>query len=250
MKNTKPLLTALTATAALAAGSADADVLFGPQTYSGFDPPQNTIFPVTSLTNGDLGGNDTLVVTYSVTRENLLEGQNWLTVGFNAGGPNMFSFTSGGVFAALLRTHTNTGTTDSHGAFQATGTWAGGNDDGVDFDAQSPAEHAVRISIDGLSSGGFAGVKDITYEIDHYASSVVLADRTFTGTIDFGGTDVGLALDIRSFSDGAFVANNGTDADHVVNNFTVSAVPEPGSLALLGLGGLCMLKRRRRDASV
>ena len=30
-----------------------------------------------------------------------------------------------------------------------------------------------------------------------------------------------------------------------VNGFEISVVPEPGSLALLGLGGLCVLRRRR-----
>lgn len=242
--NNKILLAVVTGMS-LAAGSVSAGVLFGPQTYSGFDPPQNTILPVTSLTSGDLGSNDTLIVTYSVTRDNLLEGQNWLTVGFNAGS-GFFDFTTGGVFAALLRTHTETGTTNPHGAFQATGSWAGANDDGVEFDAASPAEHAVRITIDGLNSGGFTGVKNVTYEIDHYASSMLSADRTFTGTIDFGVTDAGLDLDIRSFSSGAFRTANGTDADHVVNNFTVNAVPEPGSLALLAPGGLCLFKRKRR----
>lgn len=34
---------------------------------------------------------------------------------------------------------------------------------------------------------------------------------------------------------------------HTLDNIIVSGVPEPGSLALFGLGGVCVLWRRRRD---
>lgn len=37
---------------------------------------------------------------------------------------------------------------------------------------------------------------------------------------------------------------SGTSASF--DNFSLTVVPEPGSLALMGLGGLCLLKRRRR----
>ena len=127
----------------------------------------------------------------------------------------------------------------NHSFFQATGgTWAP-NNSAIDFDALLPAEHAVLITIDGLRTTGFTGVHNVTYEIDHYASSFGLADRTFTGTIDFGGLDVGLDIDLRSHNQ-----------IHNVHNFTVATVPEPSTYALMGLFliGFALVRRKSRGA--
>ena len=227
---TKTLIATLTA-AGLAAGSASAGVIVGPTDIAA---PNNGVAQGADITTAQLGGDDELVIEYSVTRGDLTPGDAWLTVTFNTT-DGLFDFTSSGLFHALLRT--NTGATPSHGATSG-GTWSSGDASSVDFDAASPAEHAVRITVDGLSSGGFAGVKNITWEIDHNASSFATADRTYTNTIDFG-SDNGLEIDFHSFE------SSGVSPDHTVNNFTVSAVPEPGSLALLGLGGLLIARRRR-----
>jgi len=40
--------------------------------------------------------------------------------------------------------------------------------------------------------------------------------------------------------------NNGGGEPFGFDDITISAIPEPGSLALLGLGGLCLLGRRRK----
>lgn len=40
-------------------------------------------------------------------------------------------------------------------------------------------------------------------------------------------------------------AGSTTDSDLLVDNISVTAVPEPGSMALLGLGGLLLARRRR-----
>lgn len=231
MKN-KLLLTAL-ATTALASGSASAGVLYGP---TDIEVPES-INDVTSLTTGDLGGNDELIITYSITRGTTDAGDSWLTMVFNRD-PADNKFTFGSVFGVFMKTKTHE--TNGYSTPNATGSWGTGGNTGPLFGTGSPAEHAVRVTVSGLSTGGFSGVKNVVVEIDHNASTVVTADRTFTGTFDFGGTDEGLSIDLRSHG------GSGVDPEHTANNFTITAVPEPGSLALLAVGGLCMFKRRRR----
>jgi len=227
---TKTLIATLAA-AGFAVGSASAGVIVGPTDIA---VTNQGVSQGADITTAQLGGEDELVIEYSVTRGDLTPGDTWLTVTFNTA-DTLFAFTSASLFHGLLRT--NTGGTPNHGA-RGPGTWASGDASSVDFDAASPAEHAIRITVDGLSSGGFNGVKNITWEIDHNASSFATADRSYTGAFDFGSDDQ-LEIDFHSFGAG----NPSITPFHTVNNFTVSAVPEPGSLALLGLGGLLMLRR-------
>lgn len=95
------------------------------------------------------------------------------------------------------------------------------------------ASNGATITVSNFSSG-FAAWSGAP------ANDSTAWDATFTGTLGTPGalpsgtvTRVGLmGLD-----------NLGTRID----NFTINTVPEPGSLALLGLGGLLVASRRRRD---
>ncbi len=45
--------------------------------------------------------------------------------------------------------------------------------------------------------------------------------------------------------DEAWLSNIGQDLDTAQDNFIVTEIPEPATMALLGIGGLMVLRRRR-----
>lgn len=84
------------------------------------------------------------------------------------------------------------------------------------------AETSATLSATGLVSETFEDFR-VTYSL------------TFSTTTD--NTDLVLNLGSAGSDAGAWT----------MSGYTVFTVPEPGSLALLGLGGLCVFRRRRRD---
>ena len=100
--------------------------------------------------------------------------------------------------------------------------------DGVlegNFDYGDPlAEHSVLLAFTPAVAGNYTGTIDYSVSVD--GSSIT--SGSFTGNAEFG--------------DLAFATNLFTAA--YVDNLVVTAVPEPGSLALVGVGGLAMLRRR------
>ncbi len=100
-------------------------------------------------------------------------------------------------------------------------------------------DDSLEYNVIAVSAADFAGAGNEELTVDGVNSSIVRgssSDPTFheiNGVSSTGGT---LTLD--------FVQDGGTNP--IVNGIVIEVVPEPGTLALLGLGGL-LVARRRRD---
>lgn len=98
-------------------------------------------------------------------------------------------------------------------------------------------------TVGGLTSpsGGWGSMK---IEVDLNGSAVVTAARVYVnniqeGTVSFNGTPLWTPTQV------GFILDSTSDNAKYMDNFTVTVVPEPSVMALMGLGGLAMLRRRR-----
>ena len=220
-RSTKTLLTALTASAALAVGSADAEIIVTP----------------ISVTASSGGGNQ--------APENVINGN-----GFNAASPIASS------------THLDS---DDDGVSEGGGSgffWHGAGNDlapeidfnlgaatnlqslvlwnfNVDFNSTDETNRgAQNFTVIGSTDATFGNGDDVNLG-SFVAAEAGGTDAEVGQVFALSGTYQYIRLDITSNHGG-----NRTGLSEV--RFT--AVPESSSLALLGLGGFCLIKRRRREA--
>lgn len=113
------------------------------------------------------------------------------------------------------------------------------------------------VSIGGSTSDGTAALTDIaktyvmklTLETPGDPKGLLLElDVNGTNLISRGlddSSDVEDVISTLSF-DGFLISQNGTELNYLIDNVGIETnVPEPGSLALIGMGGLALLRRRR-----
>lgn len=92
---------------------------------------------------------------------------------------------------------------------------------------------------------GTLGVELVGTTIDYAYTVGGVALTSESETLNYTSANGGNDLVLRF----ANVSNNGGDFNHnqtIIDNVSVTAVPEPSSTALLGLGGIALILRRRK----
>lgn len=208
-----------------------------------------------NVNNAALGLDRTLIVTFDVEiTDNDTQSSNdptadaWAAVGFgfdddsgSSNGGDVLGFTSGSPgdqseFALLIRSIT--GSTGTHTAWEDgdnTGGSFGSDLGGTPGDPNDGIDGKVRVTVN-LSAAGIAAGESATvkYEVDNDADGTF--DDTVTKNVDWEDTNNFIWLGSR------------TQSEHEFTNLVIESVPEPATLALLGLGGAVMLSGRRRCA--
>ena len=103
----------------------------------------------------------------------------------------------------------------------------------------------IFFQVSDVGGGSFGGFTSIDIDSDWQNISVDLLPGDFSGR-DFAGSDpLSFGFGFLSTSDVFF---DDESVSLLVDNFkvTINDVPEPGTLALLGLGGVLLAARRRR----
>ena len=101
------------------------------------------------------------------------------------------------------------------------------------------------LNVSGTTIDFVSGNAVVNSTVNPYAAAGTAGISTPVSVdFDFGATGITNLSELNYLEVG--FKSNGT-GDGTLDNVSVTAIPEPGSLALLGLGGLCVLKRRRRD---
>jgi len=84
----------------------------------------------------------------------------------------------------------------------------------------------------------------LTIEIRHGGSGIVNPANTFLEAV--ATTGIGYGTEYRSFTATGETATVGAQATFTMARLTVAPVPEPATMAILGLGAAALLRRRRK----
>ena len=121
-----------------------------------------------------------------------------------------------------------------------------GTEDGIRLNVQNGSNIRSRIYNNGsLSTANYGGSYNLNLDYTLYITRN--SDSNFTVAYDNGSGVVSLdTYDVAAVgSQELYVGVERFGSTMAFDNLQIVAVPEPGSLALLGLGGLCLLRRRR-----
>ena len=233
MKRSNTTLLATLASAAII-GSADAATLVNYE-FTGASPAQ---------TSGDLSGSD---VTHGAYTGN----GGASTRGFSSSTNSIFvRWNATGALAADGDTLAEAIANEAYATFTVTNTTATAYDlTNLTFDiffdpydTVTTTSVFVMTDLSGFTDGDELG--GVTYAP---GAGPGPSDTPDTITVDF--SSLGNLSAGASFESRLYFVDDADTADKIfrVDNVTVNGdvVPEPGSLALLGLGGLCVLRRRR-----
>lgn len=189
----------------------------------------------------------------------------------NAGAPGAY-----GALPLLSWTDgTDTGFTYASGQYDNGGPLAGGgqryftSNQSAGGDADAPGEVAQLIDVSTGASGALIATGNAQYSMSAFFSTYVAdgdqgrlhLDFLNAGNASLGTTEIGPGGNVGTWTflsdTGAIPVGTATiqvsvygvavnsGPDGYVDNVDVRIIPEPASLALVGLGGLMMLRRRR-----
>ena len=252
MEMKKTLLTALTGLA-FAAGTAQAETII----YQ--DDFDNNIegTPTTGDLNGTTpdtttGGNTWLADTNALRN---WEADGSIDNGANSANNNGYAFLpfspeAGKIYTLSIDMNMTSGEWFALGFMSTNNTTSGG------FYNESTGDGSpwMLLRASGAAGSSFAGPitgsqQDLPSRDGNTASIVLDTTGTdWVATFKNGSASISHTYTGTDISDDINYVGFGRHTTTIgsVDNFSLTVVPEPGSLALMGLGGLCLLKRRRR----